>query len=69
MVDVIRENAREGLMKEVLHADNTVLMSESIKNLRKTFEMERGVETKELKVNLKKTKVIVCGSKEEIPKS
>ena len=37
VADVIKENGREGLMKEILHADNTVLMSESIKNLRKSF--------------------------------
>ena len=33
-VDVILENAREGLMNEILYADDLVLMSESIENLK-----------------------------------
>ena len=34
-VDVISENAREGLMNEILFADDLVSMSESIENLKK----------------------------------
>ena len=34
---VITENAREGLMNETLYADDLVLMSESIENLRESF--------------------------------
>ena len=37
VVDVISENAREGLMNKILYEDDLVLMSESMKN------MERGV--------------------------
>ena len=33
-VDVISENAREGLRNEILYADDSVLMSESIENLK-----------------------------------
>ena len=36
------ENARKGLMNEILYAD-LVLMSESLENLRKVFEIKRGV--------------------------
>ena len=36
-VDVISENAREGLINKVLYADNLVLMSESIENLKEKF--------------------------------
>ena len=36
-VDVISENAREGLMNEILYADDLVLMSESIENLKEKF--------------------------------
>ena len=43
MVDVITENAKEGLMNESLHANETVLISESTEKIRKIFEMEKGV--------------------------
>ena len=36
-VDIISENAREGLMNEIFYADGLVLMSESIKNLKEKF--------------------------------
>ena len=36
-VDVISENAREGLMNEILYADDFVLMSENIENLKEKF--------------------------------
>ena len=43
-VDVISENAREGLINEILYVDDLVLMNESMKNLKeKFFKMERGV--------------------------
>ena len=42
-VDVISENAREGLMNEILYADDLVLMSESMENLKEVVKMERGV--------------------------
>ena len=36
-VDVISENAREGLMNEILYADDLVLMNKSIENLKEKF--------------------------------
>ena len=36
-VDIISENAREGLINEILYADDLVLMSESIENLKEKF--------------------------------
>ena len=36
-VNVISENEREGLMNEILCADDSVLMSESIENLKEKF--------------------------------
>ena len=69
-VDVISENAREGLMNEILYADDLVLMSESMENLKEKFLKWKEVfESKGLKVNLKKTKVMVSGSKGEKLKS
>ena len=36
-VDVISENAREGLMNEILYADDLVLMSESMEKSKEKF--------------------------------
>ena len=36
-VDVISENAIEGLMNEILYADDLILMSESMENLKEKF--------------------------------
>ena len=36
-VDVISKNAREGLMNEILQANDLVLMSESMENLKEKF--------------------------------
>ena len=36
-VDVISENPREGLMNEILYADDLVLGSEGMKNLKEKF--------------------------------
>ena len=68
-MDVISENAKEGLMNEILYADDSVSMSESMENLKEKFEWKEVFESKGLKVNLKKTKVIVSGSKSEVLKS
>ena len=40
-VNVITENAREELMNKILCANDLVLMSESIENLKKKFSNER----------------------------
>ena len=67
-VIVISENAREGLMNEILHANDLVLMSESTEILRGILRMEK-FKSKGLKVNLMKTQVMVNGSKSEALKS
>ena len=36
-MDLILENEREGLMNEILYADDSVLMSESIENSKQKF--------------------------------
>ena len=69
-LDVISENSREGLMNGILYADDLVLMSKSMENLKEKFlKWEEVFESKGLKVNLKKIKVIVSGSKGEVLKS
>ena len=57
-------------MNEILHADGLVLMSESIENLKEKFlKWKEAFENKGLKVNLKKTKIMVSDSKGEVLKS
>ena len=69
-VDVFLENAREGLMNEILCADDLVLMNASIENLKEKFlKWKEAFESKRLKINLKKTKKMVSGWKDEVLKS
>ena len=37
VVDVVTEHAREGLLNEILYADDLVLMSKNMDDLRKRF--------------------------------
>ena len=37
VVDVVTEHAREGLLSKILYADDLVLMSESLDDLRERF--------------------------------
>ena len=70
VVDVVTERAREGLLMEMLYADDLVLMSETMDGLREKFQKWKDAfECKGLKVNLKKTKVMVSGSEGEVLKS
>ena len=64
VVDVVIENARRAVVNELLYADNLVLVSETMKYLNSRFWNWKGAaECKGLKVNTRKTKVIVSGSK------
>ena len=52
-VDVITKNAREGLMNKIFYADELVLMSENIENLREKFlKWKEALESNGLKINL-----------------
>ena len=54
-------NLQEGVLREFLYADDLVLMSETIKGLRNKFiKLNEALESKDLKVILEKTKVIIC---------
>ena len=62
--------SREGLLNEILYADDLVLMSESLENLRERFQRwRRALEGKGLKVNVGKTKMMVSGTEGEITSS
>ena len=67
VVDVVTKHAREGLLNEILHADDLVLMSESLEQLRERFQKwKRALEGRGLKVNVGKTKMMVSGKEGEI---
>ena len=70
VADEISENAKEELMKAILYGDDLILMSESVENWKEKFlKWKEAFESKGLKVNLKKTKVILSNSKGEVLKS
>ena len=67
MVDVVMESVRNGLMSEMLYADDLVLISETMEGLREKFwKWKEAFESKGLKVNLGKTKVVVSGAVSEV---
>ena len=58
----VTEFAREGALSEILYHNDLVLMSETIKGLRNRFlKLKETFESKGLKVNPWKTKVMVSG--------
>ncbi|XP_006813953.1 uncharacterized protein LOC102807557, partial [Saccoglossus kowalevskii] len=66
VIDVVTESAREGLMREMLYADDLVLMDDTMEGLREKFvKWKKAFESKGLKVNLRKTKVMVSGTEEK----
>ena len=70
VVDVVTQHAREGLLNEILYANDLVLMSESLEDLRERFQRwKRALEGKGLKVNVGKTKMMVSGTEGEVTSS
>ena len=66
VIDEVTKNARKGWMKQVLYADDLVLMGETIKELMKYFdEWKKAFQSKGMRVNLGKTKSMVSGMEEE----
>ena len=67
VVDVVAEHARERLLNEILYADDLVLMSESLEDLRERFQRWRSaLEDKGLEVNVGKTKMMMNGTEGEV---
>ena len=67
VVDVITESVRNGLLSEVLYADDLVLTREMMEGLREKFwKWKEAFETKGLKLDLRKTKVVVSGAEVEV---
>ena len=70
VVDAILENTREGLMNKILYPNDLVLTNESIESLKEKFlKWKKAFESKGLKANFKKTKVMVSSLKGEVLKS
>ena len=62
VVDVVTEDAREGLMNEI-YINDLVMKSETMEDLQKKFlKWKMAFERKGTKFNIRKTKVMVCGS-------
>ena len=60
MVDVVTKLAIVGVLRELLYADDFILMSVTIKGfMNRLLEWKEAFESKGLKVNLVKTKVMV----------
>ena len=67
VVDVITKHARRRMVNELLHADHFVLMSNTMEDLKERFwNWKSALESKGLKVNIRKTKVIASGSEGEL---
>ena len=67
LFDVVTESVRSGLISEMLYADELVLTSETMEGLREKFwKWKEAFESKGLKVNLGKTKMVVSGAEGEV---
>ena len=70
VLDAVTEQARKGLLNEILYADDLVLMSKNLEDLRERFQRWRdALESKGMKVNIRKTKMLVSGAEGEIVRS
>ena len=66
VIDEVMENARKGWMKQIFYADDLVLMGETMEELRENFdEWREAFESKGMRVNLGKMKLMVSGMEEE----
>ena len=67
VVDAVTENARKGLMKEVLYTDDLILMCEIMEDLKKRFlNWRNALKSKGLKVNLENMMVMLYVSEGKI---
>ena len=67
VADVVTESAREDLMNEILCPDDLLLMAETVEDSSENFHKWKATfESKGMKVNLGKTKVMLNGSNGEI---
>ena len=70
VVDVITENTRRGVVNELLYADDLIIMSKDMEDLKEKFwNWKDALESKGLKVHTRKTKLMVSGSEGKLFKS
>ena len=70
VVDVITENARRSVVNELPYADDLVIMSKDMEDLKERFwNWKDALESKGVKVNTRKTKLMVSGPEGELYKS
>ena len=70
VVDVNTENARTAVVNELLYADDLVIMSEDTKDLKeRLWNWKDALESKGLKVNTRKTKMMVSRSEGKLLKN
>ena len=68
VLEEVTKEARQGGVKELLYADDLVLTGESREEVgRMLTEWKRAMESKGLRINMEKTKMVVSGSSEEMP--
>ena len=61
VMEAISRGSREGLLWELLYADELILRAETIEELKERLNnWKRLLQSKGLKVNVNKTKVMVC---------
>ena len=69
-MNVVTEVVRKGLLHEILSTDDLGLMSKSMKDLQRKFSLLKAtLESKGMKVNINKTKLMVTGMKGETSRS
>ena len=65
VMEAITRGSREGLPWELLYADDLILVSESVDDLKsRLHSWKKELEMKGMRVNISKTKVMVCGEKD-----
>ena len=66
VIDEVTKNARQGWMKQILYADILVLMGKTTEELAENFdEWIEAFESKGMRVNLGKTKLMLIGMEEK----
>ena len=69
VLEALSRRFREGLPYELLYADDLVLMTDSMEELMEKLEKwKESLETKGLRVNLSKTKVMHCSDRDRQPR-
>ena len=70
VIDTVTENVREGSLHEILYADDVVLTDDTLEDLQARFGVWKSAfESKGMKVNIGKTRMMVSGTEGEVVKS